>query len=41
MEAPAERFELILTTLRADLAALGAELDEIEKDERLLLLSGP
>lgn len=41
MEAPTERFELILTTLRADLAALGAELDEIEKDERLLLLSGP
>ena len=33
MEAPTERFELILTTLRADLAALGAELDEIEKDE--------
>jgi hypothetical protein len=41
MEEPTERFELILTTLRADLAALGAELDEIEKDERLLLLSGP
>ena len=41
MEAPTERFELILTTLRADLAALAAELDEIEKDERLLLLPGP
>ena len=37
-EEPTQRFELILTTLRAHLAALSAELDEIEKDERLLLL---
>jgi len=41
MEEPTERFELIVTTLRADLAALSAELDEIAKDERLLLLPDP
>lgn len=37
MPESTERFDQIVAALRADLAALGASLDEIERDERLSL----